>query len=267
MTVPTFAGGAELPRPRRPLNLLIIALLRRKRYRQMPMLPRGIAPRFLTIRSFFTARPVLPVSSRLAVVTPASRFPRWSPHFRAFQYSPLRTNSPPLPPSSPSSSSSQTPDGGEKATLSQRLRHLIKSYGWYALGVYTVLTVLDFGVAFAGINIIGAEKVSHYTHIIKDWFTGLVFNNPTPPEPGRDEMDSIDANANKGGREGLYAMLILAYTVHKTLFLPIRVGLTAAITPRLVGWLRARGWAGGAGTMRAAREMRERVRHRRDSRD
>lgn len=73
-------------------------------------------------------------------------------------------------------------------------------------------------------------------------------------------MDSISAHSNGGGQEGLYAMLVLAYTVHKTLFLPVRVGLTAALTPKLVGWLGRRGWAGGAGTKRAAQEFRDRIR-------
>ncbi len=72
-----------------------------------------------------------------------------------------------------------------------------------------------------------------------------------PAEPGRDEIDR--AQASSGGQEGFYAMLVLAYTVHKTLFMPIRLGLTAAFTPKIVGWLSARGWgwqrrdpAGGA---------------------
>jgi len=77
-------------------------------------------------------------------------------------------------------------------------------------------------------------------------------------------MESMSSHANSGGQEGLYAMLVLAYTVHKTLFLPIRVGLTATFTPRLVRWLETRGWAGGAGTRRAAKEMRDRMRSGRD---
>lgn len=54
--------------------------------------------------------------------------------------------------------------------------------------------------------------------------------------------------------------------MHKTLFLPLRVGLTAYLTPRLVGWLRTRGWAGGEGTRRAGREIRERLKERREER-
>lgn len=74
-----------------------------------------------------------------------------------------------------------------------------------------------------------------------------------------EEMTKIVAT---GGQESLYAMLLLAFTVHKTLFLPVRIGVTAAFTPRLVKWLRAKGWAGGEGTRRAMHEMRERMRDR-----
>jgi len=146
----------------------------------------------------------------------------------------------------------------ENASLSQRLKHLIKTYGWYALGVYLIVGVFDFGVAFAGINLIGADQVSQVVASVKESVAGMI--NSKPSEPGKDELDPVTGNAV--GNEGLYAMIVLAYTVHKTLFLPVRVGLTAAFTPRLVNWLRSRGWAGGAGTRRAAEEMREKFRNR-----
>lgn len=167
-----------------------------------------------------------------------------------FSYTPLRTNSP-SPPSSPSSSS-LPPGPGPNASFSQRLKHLIKTYGWYALGVYLILSAVDFSVAFAGINIIGAEQVSRVTLSLKEYFASYIHS--TPAEPGQ-ELDKVPPG---NGREGLYAMLVLAYTIHKTLFLPLRVGLTAAITPKVVGWLARRGWVGGEGAKRAMREMRQR---------
>lgn len=136
------------------------------------------------------------------------------------------------------------------ATVSQRLKHLVKSYGWYALGVYLVFSALDFSVAFVGINLLGAEQVSRAAAYAKQTVSGLLHTTPT--EPGRDEIES--ATSGTGGHEGLYAMLVLAYTIHKTVFLPVRVGLTAAFTPRIVGWLRARGWASGEGAKRAVKE-------------
>lgn len=140
------------------------------------------------------------------------------------------------------------------ATVSQRLKHLVKSYGWYALGVYLVFSTLDFTVAFVGIKLLGAEQVSEAAAYVKQTVWG--FLHTASPEPGRDETES--PGAGNGGQEGLYAMLVLAYTIHKTLFLPVRVGLTATLTPRIVGWLRARGWAGGE---RAKQEIKDRIRN------
>jgi hypothetical protein len=136
----------------------------------------------------------------------------------------------------------------------------MKKYGWYAVGVYFVVSVADFAIAFAGINLLGADYVSSVAASAKAWVLGLVYSRPL--EPGREEMEDVSGNVTRHGQEGLYAMLVLAYTVHKTLFLPVRIGFTAAYTPRIVNWLRARGWAGGEGTRRAMREMKERMRNR-----
>ncbi|KAG6334006.1 hypothetical protein ID866_5089 [Astraeus odoratus] len=158
--------------------------------------------------------------------------------------------------------SSRPPEDGSaalppNATFSQRLKYLIKSYGWYAAGVYFVLSALDFTVAFVGISLLGADQVAHATTYVKE--TILEILQTRPPEPSSGEVERVEVER---GQEGLYAMIVLAYTIHKTLFLPVRIGLTATLTPRLVGWLRARGWAGGEGTMRAAQEMRSRLRRR-----
>lgn len=126
----------------------------------------------------------------------------------------------------------------DNPTVSQRLKLLVRSYGWYALGVYLVFSALDFTVAFVGINLLGAEQVSHATAYLRQTVAGLLRKTP---EPGSGQVE--DTPAGNGSHDGLYAMLALAYTIHKTVFLPVRVGLTAALTPRIVGWLRARGWA------------------------
>lgn len=222
----------------------------------MPRLPLPGLRAFLP-RAAFIYRPLLPVSTRFVgtegVRTSGIRAQRiWCPQIRMFSYTPLRSNSP-----SPSGSPARDAPGPD-ATLSQRLKYLIKRYGWYALGVYAILSALDFSVAFAAINVLGAEQVSVFTHAIKERI-GEVWQS-RPPEPGTQEIETTPS----GGREGLYAMLLLAYTVHKTLFLPVRLGLTAAVTPRLVGWLSSRGWVGGEGTRRAGRELRERIRRPRD---
>jgi len=204
---------------------------------------RRFLPRLRLFKSFYSS-PVLPLSARSQISASRPSNSRLFTHFSARLTSPTRSpldDRPLLP---------------ENATLSQRLKHLIKSYGWYALGMYAVLTVVDFGIAFAGVNLLGAEYVSR----VAAQFKGLVYTRPI--EPGREELEPVAGHSPT--HEGLYAMIVLAYTIHKTLFFPIRVGLTAALTPRFVRWLGQRGWAGGAGTKRAAAEVRERIRSRRN---
>lgn len=209
------------------------------------------------------SRPILPFSRLAAAAeTPLSLTRQGGrPSSRLFHHFPARLTDDPPRSRSQSPEDTALPPG---ASLSQRLKHLIKAYGWYALGMYIVLSVADFSVAFAAVNVLGAEQVGRVAASVKDAFAG--FFPQKPVEPGREEMDSAAAHAH-GGSEGLWAMLVLAYTIHKTLFLPIRVGLTAGITPRLVAWLRTRGWAGSAGTKRAAQAVKSRIQARRDSRD
>ncbi|KAF8482700.1 hypothetical protein DFH94DRAFT_626813 [Russula ochroleuca] len=216
---------------------------------------RRLLPRFPFFRTIVprVSRPILPLASRIS--TPAETR-TLTGTLRIAPFRSIHTT-----PTPRLSSHSRSPDAiKEPASLSQRLKTLIKTYGWYAAGVYFAVSVIDFAVAFAGINLLGAEYVSSIAASAKAWVFSLVYTRP--PEPGREEIEDVSRNVSEGGQEGLYAMLVLAYTVHKTLFLPIRIGATAAFTPRIVNWLRAKGWAGGAGTRRAMQEMKERLRDR-----
>ncbi|PPQ99729.1 hypothetical protein CVT24_009712 [Panaeolus cyanescens] len=194
---------------------------------------RGILPRLNVIRALAPriTSPLLPTTTAAAQRlhhSPLTNTPRPVVNSRYFTHFPARLSS---NPSSSSSDSQNEPP--PNATLSQKLKHLIKAYGWYALGVYFFFSTIDFTVAFIGINLLGAEYVSHAVNTVK---SAVMDKFPTrPPEPGLDEIDSIKNPNATGGHEGFYAMLVLAYTVHKTLFLPVRIGLTAAFTPRLVG--------------------------------
>ncbi|KAF4620489.1 hypothetical protein D9613_000602 [Agrocybe pediades] len=220
---------------------------------------RGILPRLNVLKSLAprVTAPLLPVSNIRLARSALTNTPRVSSarHFTRFHAKLASQPSSPPPPG-------QKSDERADQSLTQRLKHLIKSYGWYALGVYLVLSALDFGVAFVGVNLLGAEYVSHVAASVKS--TVVQFFPSRPADPGRDEIESMSNPNAQGGQEGLYAMLVLAYTIHKTLFLPVRIGLTGAFTPRLVAFLSRRGWTGTEGTRRAAHEMRERIRERRN---
>ncbi|KEP50144.1 putative transmembrane protein [Rhizoctonia solani 123E] len=210
--------------------------------------------RFPFLRSFAARIPVLPLTGR----------PLTKPTTAYAPISHARPSRPTIRLTSRSfSSTSPRRNSDDSQSLSARLKHLIKSYGWHALGVYMILSVLDFTVAFGLINFIGAAHVARITASAKAYVADHLPNVSFPwsqvegPEDvGRDRIG--------GGDGSLYAMIVLAYTVHKTLFLPVRVGLTAALTPKLVGVLRERGWAGASGARRAADHYKQKIKDYRD---
>jgi hypothetical protein len=221
------------------------------------------------------ARPTLAVFSTRLHSFQASSL-RLSPYTRlhstlfARNASTTSSSSPPPPSSSSSSSSSSNADDRygdlpKDASLSEKLKHLIKKYGWYALGVYLVAGAVDFGFVFLAINIFGADKVSAITTAAKDTVKGWLGRNSEEAkqlEEGHDEVKKLEKDATKeqkGSKEGLYATAALAYIIHKTLFLPFRLGVCAAVTPKLVKMLRAKGWVGQEGARQAGREMRQKA--------
>ncbi|PVG00403.1 hypothetical protein CPB86DRAFT_224361 [Serendipita vermifera] len=214
---------------------------------------RAGVPRLPFFRLFvprLSRQPVLPVTR-----TPQIRLtPSTSRGFR--QYAPLRQESP--PPNSPDAST-ELP---ENASVTEKLKVLIKSYGLYALVVYLALGTVDFTIAFAAINFLGAEQVGRVTAQVKGMVLDILHGSNSEDSP--DGKVNGRESATPGGNESLYAMIVLAYTVHKTLFLPLRAGLTVAITPKLVRWLRTRGWTGSGGATRAASHLRDKMKRNRD---
>lgn len=72
-------------------------------------------------------------------------------------------------------SSSTTPASeGEKLSISQRMKKLSREYGWSALGVYLLLTALDFPFCFLAVRMLGTDRIGHWEHVALTWIKGLV---------------------------------------------------------------------------------------------
>lgn len=54
-------------------------------------------------------------------------------------------------------------------TLSQRLKNLSREYGWSAVGVYLLLSALDFPFCFLAVRWIGTEKIGQWEHTVVTW--------------------------------------------------------------------------------------------------
>ena len=178
--------------------------------------------------------------------------------------------------SSRNTSSSQK----ESGSLSERLRKLSREYGWAALGVYLTLSALDFPICFAAVQLLGVERIGHFEHVVvesvKDKFSSVwpkaVTGSVEEHEVGEEDNNLVKTDkpnleeASKFSPSialhpiiigkhpylgqslqwttslGIWTQLALAYAIHKTVFIFVRVPLTAAVTPKVVQALRRRGW-------------------------
>ncbi|MCJ1486178.1 hypothetical protein MMC06_006354 [Schaereria dolodes] len=172
-----------------------------------------------------------------------------------------------------------TPDlNSPSLSLSQRLRKLSREYGWSALGVYLLLSALDFPFCFIAVRWLGTDRIGHWEHEVIEWFwRAWPLRIPVPEASGQDgttqgveiagtgakieEYGVIEGGRgaesvavpgydhgvkdaeqrNKSENASIWTQLALAYAIHKS-FIFIRVPLTAAVTPKVVKVLRGWGW-------------------------
>lgn len=151
--------------------------------------------------------------------------------------------------------------------MSARLKRLSREYGWSALGVYLLLSALDFPFCFFAVRMLGTERIGRWEHVVIENFWKVVqipfpslgkqrqmeeavqatepdgFDVATAREGTLGWAGEVDAadERNKAADASLWTQLVLAYAIHKS-FIFVRVPLTAAVTPKVVKKLRSWGW-------------------------
>jgi hypothetical protein len=170
----------------------------------------------------------------------------------------------------------------KKATIRERLRFLSRRYGWWALGVYLLASLVDFSLTFLAIHMLGADHIRDLEnrfrryigmgkreledHEVAAWPVPIavggssqgenstVANNAEAARVAAQRVKKQeDIGLSTGGKPSssssssssgtLWTEALLAYTIHKTLLLPFRVGVTAAVTPSFVKYMVRLGWA------------------------
>ncbi|KAL9003178.1 MAG: hypothetical protein Q9188_003945 [Gyalolechia gomerana] len=163
-------------------------------------------------------------------------------------------------------------------SLSQRLRKLSREYGWSALGVYLLLTALDFPLCFLAVRWIGTERIGRLESVIVHQFWRLFDLLPFSSHSGSQTVEAVESvrenvdesevvegydhgvkeaeERNESEDATIWTQLALAYAIHKS-FIFIRVPLTAAVTPNVVKVLRRWGWDIGKRRPKAVQSGRE----------
>ncbi|WOO82247.1 Putative N-terminal acetyltransferase 2 [Vanrija pseudolonga] len=218
------------------------------------------APRALARRPLSTL-PARPVASALGLrAAPRAAVPRLSSRLVAPS---IRLNS--------------TAAAPKPKSAYERFKELSKTYGVYAVLMYLAIGAVDFSLSFLLVHSMGASTIEPYFNKALRWYRVIRHGSD-----GADELEQqdIEKKAKQAAEEAaeiaanggvpkptawyldraLWAEAVLAYTIHKTVLLPFRAGLCVAWTPRVVEFLRARGWIGASGTKRAAQRGAEKIR-------
>jgi hypothetical protein len=59
-------------------------------------------------------------------------------------------------------------------SLSQRLKQLSREYGWTAVGVYLLLSALDFPFCFLAVRALGTERIGQWEHAVIQFFKSII---------------------------------------------------------------------------------------------
>ncbi|KFY41738.1 hypothetical protein V494_02815, partial [Pseudogymnoascus sp. VKM F-4513 (FW-928)] len=164
-------------------------------------------------------------------------------------------------------------------TLGQRMKKLSREYGWSALGVYLLLTALDFPLCYLLVQWLGTDRVGRWEHavvsrvaplipaVVKEkWFLFKAWMHSAEEEiTGSDDVSDVVDMAGWGVEEAqrenkkeasLGTQLALAYAIHKS-FIFLRVPATVALTPKVVKVLRGWGWNIGKRSTTAEKAARK----------
>lgn len=158
------------------------------------------------------------------------------------------------------------------------MKKLSREYGWSALGVYLMLSALDFPFCYLLVHVLGTERIGAWEHAVvsrvaplipesvkarfyaaKAWWHDVEVEEERDGEDEGWGVEEAQKEQNKEERrEGgasLATQLALAYAIHKS-FIFVRVPLTAAVTPKVVKVLRRWGWDIGKKSTKAERAAR-----------
>lgn len=128
------------------------------------------------------------------------------------------------------------------------MKALVKEYGYSALGIYLFLSALDLPICYWIVHSAGKEQIEIYENKVKQYFGFGKSDDELKriQEIKRIEEENLQGVVSEPPKKDemfpwfSWTELAIAYGIHKSVFIFVRVPLTAAITPSIVKLLR--GW-------------------------
>ncbi|OBZ83291.1 hypothetical protein A0J61_08657 [Choanephora cucurbitarum] len=129
-------------------------------------------------------------------------------------------------------------EAAKSGQKTSKLKELTKKYGAVGVLVYLGVGCVDLGITFGVIQLAGLDKVKAVEKGVMD----VVYSTGEKIGYKRKETAEV-VDQPTDTPPSLASVFLLAYGIHKTLLLPVRLTITAAITPAVVRKLHQLGWA------------------------
>lgn len=134
---------------------------------------------------------------------------------------------------------------------SKGIKALVKEYGYSALGVYLFLSALDLPVCYLIVHSLGKEQIETYENKVKQYFGYGKSDEDLQRMQEIQKIEEVHEEKSEGPLSWFsWTEFAIAYGIHKSIFIFVRVPLTAALTPLIVKLLR--GWGFKIGTDKLA---------------
>ncbi|ORZ08447.1 hypothetical protein BCR42DRAFT_425153 [Absidia repens] len=134
-----------------------------------------------------------------------------------------------------------------KPAAEGKLKQLARTYGPSGVIVYLAIGMVDLGFTVAAIQMMGTDKVKMVEKTVLDKYNQIKERYGFEPTAVQDNSDkdtpSTIESEDDDGKPSLTSIFLLAYGIHKTLMLPVRLAITTAITPAVVRKIHTWGWA------------------------
>ncbi|KAG0281464.1 hypothetical protein BGZ96_001130 [Linnemannia gamsii] len=150
---------------------------------------------------------------------------------------------------SPAASGTVAATTSKSAGFMDKIKQLVKQYGYTGVAVYLGISTLDLAATFIIVKAAGMEKIEMAQDYVIEHYGPLVGYKPKPHSHSEaaaaavdlDKVDDEQVGAIYNKASGLWSVFVIAYGIHK-LLVPLRVVATSMITPPLVKWLVRKGW-------------------------
>lgn len=123
-----------------------------------------------------------------------------------------------------------------------KLKELAQKYGAASVLVYLGIGMVDLGIAFAGIQWVGQDQVKRLEDDVMKSVNKWLHRTPEQEQQTEQQPEDSSKQLESKEQPSLASVFLLAYGIHKTLFLPLRVTVTAAVTPAFVRKIHQLGW-------------------------